>query len=504
VSFARMFTVTNDVSFGSKLNVGLDASFNSKLRVGNDVSFNSKFTVLNDVSFNRMFTVTNDVSFGSRLNVGLDASFNSKLSVGNDVSFNSKFTVLNDVSFNRMFTVTNDVSFGSKLNVGNDVSFNSKFYLSNASLYINSSQVNSTADELNNLNGLTRGTASASKAIVLDSNKSIAQLNVVSATKFVGTNMEVTTITGTLEGAATKYKVTNVDASSETHFLPLSRTNTTGVSSDVYISSRLSFQPNINTLTVGNINLNSKLVVANDVSFGSKLNVGLDASFNSNLAVGDTLTIKQTISSTAKTIELSANYLVIPRSNTTDTNVAGTIRYNTGLSTFEGYTASWNSLGGTVSNNKYVKIDASDNLGLTFYTGSSAPIERMRIDNDGIVQIYGDLSINGNIIASGQVTASNFYATSDYRVKDNVYPLSTCSFEIGPLKPVTYHNKVTDRTDIGLIAHEVQEHFPFLVTGEKDGDEIQTVNYTGLIGLLIHEIQQLKRRVSTLEQHSNV
>ena len=125
----------------------------------------------------------------------------------------------------------------------------------------------------------------------------------------------------------------------------------------------------------------------------------------------------------------------------------------------------------------------------------------------GNVKLSGNLFLNGgvgNINTPGQITAASFNATSDYRIKDNVYPLSSCSFEIGPLKPVTYHNKVTDRTDIGLIAHEVQEHFPFLVTGEKDGDEIQTVNYTGLIGLLIHEIQQLKHRVSELERQSNV
>jgi hypothetical protein len=103
--------------------------------------------------------------------------------------------------------------------------------------------------------------------------------------------------------------------------------------------------------------------------------------------------------------------------------------------------------------------------------------------------------VPGILVASGQITAANFNATSDYRIKDNIYPLSTCSFEIGQLNPVTYHNKVTDRTDIGFIAHELQAHLPFLVTGEKDGDEIQTVNYNGLIGLLVHEIQQLKKNI---------
>ena len=45
---------------------------------------------------------------------------------------------------------------------------------------------------------------------------------------------------------------------------------------------------------------------------------------------------------------------------------------------------------------------------------------------------------------------------------------------------------------MGFIAHELQEHYPFLVAGIKDGPDTQSVNYIGLIGLLTKEIQQLK------------
>ena len=53
---------------------------------------------------------------------------------------------------------------------------------------------------------------------------------------------------------------------------------------------------------------------------------------------------------------------------------------------------------------------------------------------------------------------------------------------------------------MGFIAHELQEHFPFLVSGEKDGPTNQSVNYIGLIALLTKEIQELKQRVLTLEE----
>jgi hypothetical protein len=137
-------------------------------------------------------------------------------------------------------------------------------------------------------------------------------------------------------------------------------------------------------------------------------------------------------------------------------------------------------------------IDISGVLSVTSTISTS--VKNTTINNYNVA-VTNDISLNGNLKASGQITAASFNSTSDYRIKSNIIPLSDCSFEIGALNPVTYHNTVTNREDIGFIAHEIQTHFPFLVTGEKDGDAIQTVNYTGLIGLLVHELQQLKKNV---------
>jgi predicted nucleic acid-binding Zn-ribbon protein len=99
---------------------------------------------------------------------------------------------------------------------------------------------------------------------------------------------------------------------------------------------------------------------------------------------------------------------------------------------------------------------------------------------------------------SGAVNATSYNATSDYRVKTNVMALDA-SFNVDVLKPVTYTNTRHGRQDIGFIAHEVQEHYPFLVNGEKDGEQIQSLNYIGLIGILTKEIQDLKRRLAETE-----
>ena len=137
-------------------------------------------------------------------------------------------------------------------------------------------------------------------------------------------------------------------------------------------------------------------------------------------------------------------------------------------------------------------VDISGVLSVTQTTNSV--VTNTTINNYNVI-VTNDMSLNGNIKASGKITAASFSSSSDYRIKSNIIPLSDCSFEIGALNPVTFYNKITNKDDIGFIAHELQPHFPFLVTGEKDGDSIQTVNYTGIIGLLVHELQQLKKNM---------
>ena len=111
---------------------------------------------------------------------------------------------------------------------------------------------------------------------------------------------------------------------------------------------------------------------------------------------------------------------------------------------------------------------------------------------------YGN-TINGSITSTSSITAASFVTSSDYRIKENVELLDD-TFSVDNLKPVHYTNIVTNKHDIGFLAHEVQKEFPYLVSGEKDGPETQALNYQGLIGVLVKEIQELKKRVLFLEE----
>jgi archaellum component FlaC len=161
-----------------------------------------------------------------------------------------------------------------------------------------------------------------------------------------------------------------------------------------------------------------------------------------------------------------------------------------------------------LSNNGYygeIYTNTSANQDLTLYNSGTGwtYISTKNTSNAFVMNKDGYAAFNKDpssyrLDVNGDVNASSYNAGSDYRIKTNVKPLDA-SFNIDVLKPVTYTNTRHGRQDVGFIAHEVQEHYPFLVTGEKDGEQIQSLNYSGLIGLLTKEIQDLKRRLAETE-----
>ena len=119
-------------------------------------------------------------------------------------------------------------------------------------------------------------------------------------------------------------------------------------------------------------------------------------------------------------------------------------------------------------------------------------------NNNNGLRITGDTDIKGNLNVEGTIYGS-MQNLSDYRIKEIIEPLND-NYTVDNLKPIKYLNKLTGKTEIGFIAHEVQEEFPYLVTGKKNGQQNQSLNYTGLIGILVHEIQQLKTEIINLKE----
>jgi hypothetical protein len=108
--------------------------------------------------------------------------------------------------------------------------------------------------------------------------------------------------------------------------------------------------------------------------------------------------------------------------------------------------------------------------------------------------VFGDSSFN-NMTVTGAFASAQLTDTSDYRIKTDVQTLNE-THVLDNLRPVKYYQTQLAQNQIGFIAHELQEYFPELVDGEKDGDQMQSINYNGLLAILIHEIQRLKMRIA--------
>ena len=103
-------------------------------------------------------------------------------------------------------------------------------------------------------------------------------------------------------------------------------------------------------------------------------------------------------------------------------------------------------------------------------------------------------------------TGTAWIAVSDERLKKDITPLDDAKGLAGLLKlnPSTFYWKSEDAQQdlqIGLIAQNVQEHFPDLVSmgpvSEAAPDGAIGVNYTGFIAPLIKAIQELKAIIDT-------
>jgi hypothetical protein len=115
-----------------------------------------------------------------------------------------------------------------------------------------------------------------------------------------------------------------------------------------------------------------------------------------------------------------------------------------------------------------VQIAQSSGIGL-MYIGKtfSGSTDAMRFYYNG----------GGSAVQVGSInytnTATAFNTSSDYRLKENIQPMTGALAKVQALNPVTYTWKADGSDGEGFIAHELQAIVPNAVTGEKDATEIQ-------------------------------
>ena len=148
--------------------------------------------------------------------------------------------------------------------------------------------------------------------------------------------------------------------------------------------------------------------------------------------------------------------------------------------------------GGTQFGNLY---NSSNNL-IVLSAISDADL-LLKVNDGG--SVITALTIDGS--AAGAATFNNdVTAFSDARLKDNVETIPNALETVCAMRGVNFtRNDNNDQPGTGVIAQEMQEVFPVVVKENNDEDNTLSVSYGNLVGVLIESIKELKAEIDELK-----
>ena len=184
------------------------------------------------------------------------------------------------------------------------------------------------------------------------------------------------------------------------------------------------------------------------------------------------------------------------------------------------YLPAANIVGFATNSTERVRIDSSGNLlvgtatsggagGTTIFPlGNGAGSTAIQVFNktntatDPAIQFrVAGTTVNAISYTSTLIT---YGTTSDYRLKEDVQPMTGALEKVAQLKPVTYKWKIDGSNGEGFIAHELADVCPYAVAGEKDAlDKDGNINPQGvdtsfLVATLTAAIQEQQTLITSL------
>jgi hypothetical protein len=193
---------------------------------------------------------------------------------------------------------------------------------------------------------------------------------------------------------------------------------------------------------------------------------------------------------------------------TSDTNIAGALAFYTNA--------------GSTDVTEQMRIDSSGNLlvgktatglgtagfeanatGMSATNSGAEAGNFNRTTSDGQVVIFRRQN-NGVGSVSVTTTTTTYNTSSDYRLKENIAPMTGALEKVAALKPVIYKWKVDGSAGEGFIAHELAEVCSHAVTGEKDAidadgnPQYQGIDVSFLVATLTAAIQEQQALITSL------
>jgi len=173
------------------------------------------------------------------------------------------------------------------------------------------------------------------------------------------------------------------------------------------------------------------------------------------------------------------------------------------------------AVGGSTFNSPSVVIDLNGNLlvGTTtaITTGrfvlkapATTNLGEWRVTTNGYGMIMYNASDTQVGFISINASTTTYNTGSDYRLKENIAPMTGALAKVAQLKPCTYTWRATGKDGQGFIAHELSEVVPDAVSGEKDdvdaegNPRYQGVDTSFLVATLTAAIQEQQAIIQTL------
>ena len=130
-----------------------------------------------------------------------------------------------------------------------------------------------------------------------------------------------------------------------------------------------------------------------------------------------------------------------------------------------------------------------------FKSGTNLHVD---IDNNRVG--VGITTPSTTLQVSGTITCVDINSTSDINLKENIHSINNSLDKVLQLNGVGFDWKVSKESSVGVIAQDVEEIIPELV---KISGDTKTVNYNGLVALLIEAVKEQQIQIEELKKQIN-
>jgi len=154
-----------------------------------------------------------------------------------------------------------------------------------------------------------------------------------------------------------------------------------------------------------------------------------------------------------------------------------------------------NTTGSFPSSNNTLLGNSTKRWALTATTGSFNANVTPTSNSTSSARTLGTTTSRWYMYANTVTASGDLTVTSDARTKDNIKTIENALDIITNLRGVSYTKDDLDH--IGLIAQEVLPYVPEVV--RLGSDDLYTLNYQNLVGLLINGIKELKQEIDQLK-----